>query len=447
VIILVVAACLGGAPAAGSAAASTAAMPGPGLFAQVPGDCDSVTTCFTPQQIEVAYGIWPLLYRGIQGNGQTVVLPEPAEDQAIPPTITDIRQDLAGFDQRFGLPAPRLKVTTEYARGASRWLAYEEEALDVEMVHAIAPAAAITVVLEPFSSMASAAGLTSALVDTLRLGTSSGDVISMSEGVGESCFTAAEVARLTAALRAAARHHVTVVAASGDTGPIASPCPTPLPLPRSSPLIEPILPAAEPLVLAVGGTSLAASHQTGAYAGETAWSLPLPNHGIVTGASGGGFSHRFARPAYQDGVPGIHGGRAVPDVAADAAGATGMALVLSDGHGGYSISDSAGTSASAPLWAGLVADADQYAGRDLGFINPALYAIARGPDYRQAFHDVTQGNSAVTIPPVTYSGFRAGPGWDPVTGWGSPDAQVLIPLLAGHPATANRGQHRGDGAL
>jgi subtilase family serine protease len=110
-----------------------------------------------------------------------------------------------------------------------------------------------------------------------------------------------------------------------------------------------------------------------------------------------------------------------------------MALVLSEGQGSYDISDSAGTSAAAPLWAGLVADADQYAGHDLGFINPALYAIARGPDYHQAFHDVTQGSSAVTIPPVTFSGFKAGPGWDPVTGWGSPDAQVLVPLLAGHP--------------
>jgi subtilase family serine protease len=445
VISLLIAACA--AMSGPAQAASAAAAPALGRFAQGPSDCDSVTSCFTPEQIEVAYGIWPLLYRGIQGSGQTVVLPEPAEDQATPPTITDIRQDLAGFDLRFGLPAPRLRVTTQFARGASRWLAYEEEALDVEMVHAIAPAAAIIVVLEPFSSTATAAGLTAALIDTLRLGTSSGDVISMSQGVGESCFTGAQVARLHAALRAAARHHVTVVAASGDTGPIANPCPSPLPLPNSAPLIEPILPAADPLVLAVGGTSLAASHQTGAYGGETAWSLPPLNRGITTVASGGGFSHLFARPGYQDGVAGIRGTRAVPDVAADASGATGMALVLSEGQGSYGISDSAGTSAAAPLWAGLVADADQYAGHDLGFINPALYAIARGPDYHQAFHDVTQGSSAVTIPPVTFSGYQAGPGWDPVTGWGSPDAEVLVPLLAGHPPLVSRGQPRGDGAL
>ena len=75
--------------------------------------------------------------------------------------------------------------------------------------------------------------------------------------------------------------------------------------------------------------------------------------------------------------------------------------------------------------------ADQYAQRHLGFVNPAIYQIARGPQYHQAFHDVTAGNSnTAEFPPTTITGYRAGPGWDPVTGWGSPDAQVLIPLLA-----------------
>jgi subtilase family serine protease len=429
-----------GGPGAGPAAASAARAPARGPDARGPwlggpraspaSDCDSVTTCFTPLQIQVAYGVWPLLYNGIVGSGETVVLPELAEPQLLPPSVTDIRQDLAGFDRRFGLPAPRLEVTTAYDRGASPWLAYQEEALDVEMVHTIAPGAAINVVLLPYSSMSTAAGVAAGLIDTLRVGTASGDVISISEGVGETCFTGAQVARMHAALRSAAGHHVTVVASSGDTGPIANPCPSPLAVPDSSPLIEPNLPAADPLVLAVGGTSLTASHQTGSYIGETAWSLPTRNSGVDTLASGGGFSRVFARPAYQDGIPGIRGGRAVPDVAADAAGATGMALVLGAGRGSDTITDSEGTSASAPLWAGLIADADQCAGHDLGFVNPALYGIARGPYYYQAFHDVTQGSSAVTIAPVTYTGYQAGPGWDPVTGWGSPDAQVLIPLLA-----------------
>ena len=65
-------------------------------------------------------------------------------------------------------------------------------------------------------------------------------------------------------------------------------------------------------------------------------------------------------------------------------------------------------------------------------INPALYAIAHGPCYHAAFHDITKGNNTVAFPPRTFRGYAAAPGWDPVTGLGSPDARVLIPLLARH---------------
>jgi len=81
---------------------------------------------------------------------------------------------------------------------------------------------------------------------------------------------------------------------------------------------------------------------------------------------------------------------------------------------------------TAPLWAAVIALADQYAGRDLGFVNPALYRIGRSTSYHQAFHDTTTGNNTVQ----NIAGYQAAPGWDPVTGWGSPDAQVLVPLLA-----------------
>jgi hypothetical protein len=77
-----------------------------------------------------------------------------------------------------------------------------------------------------------------------------------------------------------------------------------------------------------------------------------------------------------------------------------------------------------------LADEDEHAGRQLGFVNPAIYQIARGPQYRQAFHDVTSGNNTVQFPPKEIAGYLAGPGWDPVTGCGRPDAQVLVPLLA-----------------
>ena len=84
---------------------------------------------------------------------------------------------------------------------------------------------------------------------------------------------------------------------------------------------------------------------------------------------------------------------------------------------------------AAPLWAAVIALANQHAGRNLGFINPALYRIGRSTHYRQAFHDVTTGTSTVKSPALTITGYPAAPGWDPVTGWGSPNAQALVPLL------------------
>ena len=121
--------------------------------------------------------------------------------------------------------------------------------------------------------------------------------------------------------------------------------------------------------------------------------------------------------------------RGVPDVAG-AAGEPGggLSLVLADGGKTFIVA-AAGTSASAPLWGGLIALADQYAHHDLGFVNPAIYRIARSSSYHKAFHDITTGSNTVTIGTVT-AGYQAGSGWDPVTGWGSPNAQLLVPLLA-----------------
>ena len=104
-------------------------------------------------------------------------------------------------------------------------------------------------------------------------------------------------------------------------------------------------------------------------------------------------------------------------------------LAISEGGQTY-IRNSGGTSATASLWAGLIALADQYAGHYLGFVNPALYNIARTPAYHRAFHDITAGDNTVQFPPKTITGYQATPGWDPVTGLGSPNGQALIPLLA-----------------
>jgi subtilase family serine protease len=394
------------------------------------GGCAS---CYTPRQLEVAYGVLPLLKRGTDGRGETVVLPELAEPQ-FPLPSSDIRRDLARFDKLFHLPAAQVRVVSRIAPSASRWLANAEEVLDSEMVHAIAPRAAIVELLVKGRSLKTAASGVAASVPALRLGASLGSVISISaagQTGGEHCDSHPEVAALHAALQNAAKHHVTVVVASGDIGAVGEPCQLYKGLIGGTfhPVKEANLPAEDPLVLAAGGTTLKASH-TGAYISEKAWGLPYGQPGSQFQGSGGGLGHVFSRPNYQDGLSGIGTYRAVPDVAADASPQPGFAVVTASRGDGYTISGHGGTSASAPLWAGLIALADQHAHRQLGFVNAALYRIGHSHRYHTAFHDITTGTNTVRFPPKTITGYHARPGWDPVTGWGSPNANVLIPLLA-----------------
>jgi len=363
--------------------------------------------CYSPQDYQVAYGVAPLLSRGIDGSGETVVLgPEPA---ASPPS-TDIRQDLAAFDRTFGLAPAMLRVVNTIARSATPYLAGDEEVTDTEMVHAIAPGAALDVVLVPADVTSSAADFAAAITKVIQEGVAlHAAVVSISASAGEHFLTSAEAAAMNAALEQAREQHVTVVASSGDTGAISDLGP-----PR-----QVSLPASDPLVLAVGGTTLDAASPGGAYLGEMAW-----NDG--DDASGGGYSSLFPRPSYQDGLARARTARGVPDVAANADSATAMAEEYSDGE----FRPASGTSAAAPLWAGVIALADQEAGLHLGYVNPAIYTIANGPDYHRAFHDVITGDNSVLWPTGVFVGYSAGPGWDPVTGWGSPDAQYLVPLLA-----------------
>jgi subtilase family serine protease len=372
-------------------------------------------TCYAPRQFVAAYGIGPLLDHGIDGRGETIVMPE-FVSTASTPGVTDVRADLARFDSLFGLPAVNLQVVTRFAGASTQYLANGEEAGDIETAHEVAPGAAIRVVLLP-ETIAS-------YTEALRFAASLGSVVSVTAGYGEICFTSAQVTALNAALAADELRHVTVVASSGDSGAAVVGCSAVAPFTRGV-----NLPAADPLVLSVGGTELQADHTTGQYIGEAVWNTPPPVLPAGVVASNGGFSSLFTRPAYQDQVPGIGAMRGVPDVAADADPATGMALAFETG-GGYAIVPGGGTSAGAPFWAGIIALADQCAGRPLGFVNPAIYAIGRSRLYHSAFHDITEGSNTVVFPSGTVTGYSAGPGWDPVTGWGSPDAQVLVPLLA-----------------
>ena len=401
-------------------------------------DCGSAAPCYTPQQLEVAYGVKPLLQRGIDGRGETVVLPELAESHLEPPLVTDLRQDMAGFDDLFHLPAARMRVVTTLAGAGSPWLAFGEEVLDVELVHALAPDATLVVLLLPSTSLHNTPDAVAAAVAELRLGPTLGSVMSISAAGqigGEHCVSPAQAGSVNAAVHAAVDRGMTVVAASGDIGAAAYQCDLFSALTGTAPAAPVkgvLLLASDPLVLSAGGTSLRASDATGVWTSETAWGLASGNPGNQGGsfqASGGGFSQLFARPVYQAGVPGIGATRGVPDVSADASDRTGVAVVFSNGTRD-TVQSHGGTSASAPIWAALIALADQYAGRHLGFINPAIYQIARSSHYQQAFHDITTGNNTVQFPPATITGYQAAPGWDPVTGWGSPNAEVLIPLLA-----------------
>ena len=390
------AALTGGTAAAAATAALNCAPPGV-----------KMPPCYSPRAYQVAYGVAPLLSRGIDGRGESVAMPELASRK---PSM-DIRHDLAAFDRRFGLAPAKLHVVNTIARSATPYLADEEEVEDTEMVHAIAPGATLDVVLVPPNATSSSASFAVAATKLVQTSiTLHVAVISISASDGEHFLTGTEVAHMNTALKQASDHHVTVVASSGDLGAISD----------DGPPVQVSLPASDPLVLAVGGTILDATNPGGTYLGEMAW-----NHG--TDASSGGYSTLFPRPSYQDAIARIGATRGVPDVAANADSATAMALEYGNGE----LRLATGTSASTPLWAGVIALADQQAGHPLGFINPAIYAIAHGPAYHRAFHDVVTGDNSVLWPTGVFTGYNAGPGWDPVTGWGSPNAQYLVPLLAG----------------
>ena len=364
--------------------------------------------CYSPGQYQVAYGAAPLIKHGITGKGETVVMPELAN--APGPNFTDIRKDLATFDRKFGLRAAKLKVFTTLAGASAPYVAGTEEVEDTEIVHAIAPGASLDVVLVPANAVASAANFTAAVTGLIHVAIAQhAAVVSISGSEGEHLFTPAQVARIHTVLKQAADHRITVVASSGDTGVISA----------NGPPKEVSLPASDPLVLAAGGTALDASFFTGAYHGEMAWNAD-------TSASAGGYSTLFAAPTYQNGVPRIGRTRGVPDVAADADSTTAMSLTFTGGV----LLPAQGTSAATPLWAAVIALADQDAGQHLGFVNPAIYAIAASPVYRRAFHDVVTGDNSVLWPTGVFTGYQAGQGWDPVTGWGSPNARILVPILA-----------------
>jgi len=357
--------------------------------------------CFGPAAIRAAYDIQPLMQQGIDGAGSTIVIIDAYQNPSI-------ESDLALFDSLLGIPAP--KSFTKLAPFGTppldptpkkSWS--KEISIDVEWAHATAPGAAIVLVQSLSSDDADMVNATQFAVDH-----NLGDVITQSFGEAEMCASAAVLDQQHAVFQKAAGLGITVFASSGDQGAARKTCD------GNGVVFGASTPASDPEVTGVGGTHLVAG-AGGAYMSETAWnSDPI-------GASGGGFSTLFRRPGYQASLQKDNNkARGVPDVAYNASIASPF-LAVWMGHGAFA----AGTSAGTPQWAGIIALADQAAGRRLGSINRWLYHIAKSDAYSSAFHDVTSGNNNF----VGILGFKAAPGWDAVTGLGTPRVANLIPLL------------------
>ena len=249
-----------------------------------------------------------------------------------------------------------------------------------------------------------------------------GSVLSQSFGEAESCEATSIQKADHLLFAAAALEGISVFASSGDDGAAQPTCD------GNSFLKSASLPASDPLVTAVGATSLTAEQPNGTYESETAWNDEY-------GSSGGGYSNIYSRPAYQIGFNSTRH-RGEPDVAYSGDVNNGLLIAWSQGDPANvgQIYLFGGTSAGSPQWAAITALADQADGHRLGFLNPGLYALARTSLYKKVFHDVTTGNNSVAETDangneVDIAGYPATKGWDPVTGLGTPDVTQLIKYL------------------
>lgn len=342
---------------------------------------------YTPVQVSALYG-FPA---GATASGQTIGIIELGGGYRA--------ADLTAYFKTLGLPAPAVtavsvdggKNTPGSASGADG-----EVMLDIEVCASIATGAKIAVYFAPNTDQGFIDAISAAVHDSVN----KPSVISISWGGPESNWTAQATTALDAACQAAAAVGVTITVACGDNGSTDGAAGNNVDFPASS-----------PHVLACGGTTLTGSGST--ITSEVVWN----ELAIGEGATGGGVSAVFPLPAWQQnaGVPAAPspgGGRGVPDVAGDADPSTGYVIQV-DGQ----TMVIGGTSAVAPLWAGLIALANQQNGAAAGFINPAIYAASA----KKAFRDITQGNNG---------GFSAGPGWDACTGQGSPVGSAVIQALS-----------------
>jgi kumamolisin len=345
----------------------------------------------TPVDVVSYYNIKPLRDSGLDGAGQTILLPE----------IDDLPNlaDLEKFATKFGLPpfAPLLTVKRDPSWGTPE-KPQGETVLDLEILHSVAPGAKLVVYLSAPDFGHGDRAFDQMVTDHL------GSIISESLGSCEPETPSGARNTYASVQDRAVALGMSHFVASGDNG--AFTCGL-----DQSPAGS--FPSTLPTVTAVGGTSVFESQQ-GVYYKEYAWGSPIDQSG-----GGGGASQFYAAPTYQgnEKQSNGHGQRQVPDVAADADPSTGFHIIFGgkDGQAG-------GTSAATPLWAGTVAlinqDLKQKGLREVGFANPALYWMGENSTKLnpRPFHDVAAGNNL---------GFDAATGWDFATGWGSMDGSAL----------------------
>lgn len=319
------------------------------------------------------------------GSGQTAAIIELGGGFA--------QSDLDTYFSSIGLTSPT--VTAVGVDGATNVPGQDpqgadgEVLLDIEVLGAIAPKADIKVYFAPNTD----AGFVDAIA-TATHASPTPCAMSISWGQSEDQWTAQARTAMDTAIADAVALGITVTVAAGDNGSSDN----------QTPGAHTDFPASSPHALGCGGTSLQASN--GKVTSEVVW-----NDGGQGGATGGGVSDVFALPSWQAtaGVPA--GGRGVPDVAANADPQTGYSVYV-DGQQEVI----GGTSAVAPLWAGLIARIAQLEGKPVGLAQTRLYAQATPGHTPSGLRDIISGSNGA---------FKAGPGWDACTGLGVPAVSVL----------------------
>jgi kumamolisin len=347
-------------------------------------------TSYTPIQVAQLYD-FPLTTA--TGSGQTIALIELGGGYR-PADITD-------YFKTLGISAPTVKsVSVDHGknRPSNPQGADGEVMLDIEVAGGVAHEASIVVYFAPNTSRGFQDALSTAIHDQVHRPS----VVSISWGGPESSWTQQSMDSFDSVAQEAAALGITITVASGDNGSSDG-------VNDGNNHVD--FPASCPHVLACGGTSLLGAN--GTIQQETVW-----NDGAQGGAGGGGYSSYFARPAWQAAVV-TQTNRGLPDVSGDADPDTGY-NVLVDGQQMVI----GGTSAVAPLWAGLIALMNQSLKTQLGFVNPKLYSINQS----DGFHDITVGNNGA---------YPARPGWDAATGLGSPAANLLQKSLGNATTTTN----------